>query len=392
MDDFWSKLAEAALHVTPRWTAGREQAALARLEHGRRVRRVRHLATFGALVAALAFVVFRLEGVFSPERKTELVSQAIEQPAEPIAGQRRLLELADGSNVTTLSTRTRAKIVQESPSDVVIEMSDGQARFEVTPSPRRFKVLASPVSVTVLGTVFEVFADAQQVTVSVERGRVRVDHLGGSTELSVGQSSSFARTPSARAGTAKPAAAEGGTATRAAEATPSRAAVASSRPRWRLLAEQGKQSEAYEQLERNDGWSRLNTVGDLLAAADVARARGDFQRASVLLRRVVNGYPTDARAALAAFTLGKLLVDQLGAPREAARAFASVRALEPGGPLAEDALAREIEALVRGGAHGEARSLAGVYFRLYPNGRRRTLVERYVPEDSLHVPELTPAR
>ncbi|HEX9620902.1 MAG TPA: FecR domain-containing protein [Polyangiaceae bacterium] len=389
MNDLSSRLAEAALHVTPRWTAGREQAALARLEHGRRARRVRLAAALGALAAVVAVLTVRFESVVFLDEKPGLAGRTIEAPAEGGgAAQRRLLALEDGSRVTTLSSVTRAKVVEETPNDVVIEMSDGQARFEVAPGERRFKVLASPVSVTVLGTVFEVFADARQVTVFVERGRVRVDHLRGTTELSIGQSASFERSASAPVTSAEPAKAD--SAPSVAQAARSKEAVASSLPRWRILAEQGSQREAYQELSREDGWARLSSAGDLLAAADVARARGDFQRASSLLRRVVNGYPSDARAGLAAFTLGKLLVDQLGAPREAARAFASVRTLEPGGPLAEDAMAREIEALVRGGAREEARSLARIYFRHYPNGRRRALVERYVPEASLHVPEVAP--
>jgi len=49
----------------------------------------------------------------------------------------------------------------------------------------------------------------------------------------------------------------------------------------------------------------------------------------------------------AAFTLGRVLLDELGRPSEAVDAFPLARS--SGGPLAEDALAREVEALSRAG-------------------------------------------
>jgi len=60
----------------------------------------------------------------------------------------------------------------------------------------------------------------------------------------------------------------------------------------------------------------------------------------------------------------------LGRPGDAAAAFARARALAPAGPLAEDALAREAEALVQAGARSDARARAAEYLRLYPRGRR----------------------
>ena len=79
--------------------------------------------------------------------------------------------------------------------------------------------------------------------------------------------------------------------------------------------------------------------------------------------------PADPRAPLAAFTLGRLQLDQLAQPRAAAAAFAQARALDPSGPLAEDALARQVIATALAGDKDEATRLATDYVALFPNGR-----------------------
>jgi transmembrane sensor len=112
------------------------------------------------------------------------------------------------------------------------------------------------------------------------------------------------------------------------------------------------------------------SASTLLADADRARLAGRFEEGASLLRRLVRDYPADQRAPLAAFSLGRLLLGELGRPAEAARAFARARSLAPEGPLAEDALAREAEAWERAKHLDRARARAAEYLRVYPSGRR----------------------
>jgi transmembrane sensor len=86
-------------------------------------------------------------------------------------------------------------------------------------------------------------------------------------------------------------------------------------------------------------------------------------------------HAADARAPLAAFTLGRVLLTELHRPREAAAAFASARALAPSGAFAEDALAREVEAWAKAGEVAQARARAEEYLRLYSRGRRADVVK-----------------
>src|SRR2546430_2117926 len=82
------------------------------------------------------------------------------------------------------------------------------------------------------------------------------------------------------------------------------------------------------------------------------------------------------RAPLAAFSLGRVHLEKVGAPRDAAQAFARARELAPDGPLAEGALAREVEAWARAGETEVARQRALSYARRYPGGRRARAVRQ----------------
>ncbi len=109
-------------------------------------------------------------------------------------------------------------------------------------------------------------------------------------------------------------------------------------------------------------------VEALMRSADAARRAGHPAQALPYLRRLLRDHPADARAPLAAFTLGRILLAELDRPAEAADAFALSRRLAPGGPMASHALAREVEAAARSGDAARARRLAETYVANYPAG------------------------
>ena len=116
--------------------------------------------------------------------------------------------------------------------------------------------------------------------------------------------------------------------------------------------------------------------GQLLLAADVARLSGHPADAVPYLERFLARHGKDPRAALTAFTLGRVLLEDLGRPSRAASAFARARRLAPEGELAEDALAREVESWSRAGRAKEASSRAQQYVARYPRGRRLRMVKK----------------
>ncbi|HBQ16195.1 MAG TPA: hypothetical protein DEF51_35360 [Myxococcales bacterium] len=68
------------------------------------------------------------------------------------------------------------------------------------------------------------------------------------------------------------------------------------------------------------------SVSAMMAEADAARARGDARGAARLYRQI-SLRRDDPRAAIAAYTLGRLEMDQLNRPSRARAAFARAIAL-----------------------------------------------------------------
>jgi transmembrane sensor len=149
------------------------------------------------------------------------------------------------------------------------------------------------------------------------------------------------------------------------------------RPDWRALAEEGQFERAYHGLSRRPLSEVSDEPGELLILADVARLSHHPAQAVPPLRKVVDAHPDDPRAPLAAFTMGRVLLDDLGQPKQAAAAFSRLQGLDPGGPMAEDALAREVEAWSRAGDVAQARRRAEDYLMRSPAGRRLRSVRRY---------------
>ncbi|MEM1417359.1 MAG: FecR family protein [Myxococcota bacterium] len=324
----------------------------------------------GALVAAagLALLVWRWPA--AEEGAAEATPPDVDAPTP--------IRLADGSAVHP-SGDARVAVLSQSPANAELALEAGKARFEVVPNPaRRFRVAAGLVTVDVLGTVFDVERLRERVRVTVHRGRVRVGWEGREATLGAGSSGIFP--PEAPA----PSGAEPPSAEPAPTAAAPRARSMRARPgareagRWETLARDGLYGDAYEALEGEGGASAVHgSAQALLLAADVARLSGHPRNAVQPLRRALARHPGDARAPLAAFTLGRVYLEELGQPREAAAAFAKARQLRPNGSLAEDALAREVEAWDRAGEASRARERALEYLRLFPRGRRAPSVRRH---------------
>jgi hypothetical protein len=109
----------------------------------------------------------------------------------------------------------------------------------------------------------------------------------------------------------------------------------------------------------------------LLQAADRARRAGHFAEAAELLQQVAGSDDDPQRAALAAFTLGRLYTGPFARPAQAAQAFE--RALTLGLPqaLMEDTLLRQAEAYQAAGDLVAARAVATRYLTRFPDGRDR---------------------
>ncbi len=119
-----------------------------------------------ASVAAIAFMTFDLAPTHSTSGETETHFVAQNGPQKRVT-------LADGSSVT-MNTDSEIRIAY-TPSHRVIELSHGEAVFDVVKDPARpFTVTSGDTSVRAIGTVFSVRALADGVEVLVEEGVVEL--------------------------------------------------------------------------------------------------------------------------------------------------------------------------------------------------------------------------
>jgi transmembrane sensor len=345
-----------------------EKALLKRLARAERARRIR-LQAIG--VAAAAAVVL---GVFFRHGGSESLRGWIAASHSPPAGGPAAapLVLADGSSVAP-EPNADVRWSEVSPARVTAVLKRGRAHFDVVHADARvFRVEAGTVVVQVLGTAFDVEDRADGRTgVSVTRGRVRVFWGDATRDLAAGESALFppdAAAPATEHPAPVPAAPAG---------VEPVAEAPSTRPGWRELAQSGAFDEAYLALRHDVPHDSDWNVTDLLLASDVARLSHHPADAVEPLRRILAAHRDDPRASLAAFTLGRVSLESMGQPHEAALAFAQSRALAPKGELAPDALAREVEACAQSGDTEGARALALEYVRVYPDGPRLHSVRRY---------------
>lgn len=326
--------------IDPRWSQDRVETSLDELHRRIRGRRRRGLvAAGGAALAAGALVFAALSpwetvgpGDGGAPARPAVVKAATDvagtdaAPREPAVAPPVVTERA---TATPLSADAVVRASDEpGADDVAMRVERGTVRFTVARDPAwPFRVEAGPVVVEVLGTEFTVARDGERTTVSVMDGAVRVRWRGGETTLRAGESRRFPPDQAAASRRAAP---------------------------------------------RQDA----SDPDALLAAADRAQLDGRMQDALSLIERALARSTDAAHEAAAAFTLGRAR-SRLGEHERAAGAFARARAADPDGTLAEDALAREVEAWARAGRRGRAREAARLYRERYPDGRRTRMVRQF---------------
>jgi transmembrane sensor len=359
MSDLAERVRAIGEQVDAGYDARRTEAALAGLRTKlgrRRVRRVSLGSTMGMLCL--------LAGTFWALRSRHETRMPI-----AVAKPETLFALSDGSVVTPLDPTSRLLARSVSARLVELELVAGSAHFEVAPNrEREFRVRAGRVQIVVVGTKFSVERQGERTAVVVQGGRVRVEWERGQQILDPGERGSFPPFEPA------------------SEAAPAPDPVPAVEPRvvparpgrdWRVLAQHGDFSTAFHVLHDKAKPVSLANLDDLLLAADVARRSGHPATSVPYLERAMALHGSDARAAVVAFTLGRVRLADLDDPAGAAAAFAQARAAAPNGPLAEDALAREVEARFRAGDQAQAHALAAEYVKTWPSGSRLRAVRHF---------------
>jgi transmembrane sensor len=390
VDDLTHELASLRDKVDPAWGPARSEIAYRELGRVRRRRRVRYASTVASigligLVVSLTYVLPRIgfepddepaakrpEVPASTHEWSRAAAVAVAEKETLRAGRRS--QLADGSTVELTTPSTELTVDINQPDHVSLHLASGTAHFDVVPNTRRrFSVFVDSVEIVVVGTAFDVEAKRGQARVAVTHGSVRVHSASGVMLVQAGEARWFEQAERAQK---PPAAVSGGrllTRPAVSRGVATRAVPQPPRAEWRSLNQSGDYESAYRMIEH--GAPVADDPEALMEAADVARLTDHPATAVSYLQNVVSAHRASPTAPLAAFTLGRVLLERLGRPAEAAGAFATARELAPEGSLALDALAREVESWSKAGRAKEANERARLFVQLYPNSRRLRVVQ-----------------
>jgi transmembrane sensor len=275
------------------------------------------------------------------------------------------VRLDDGSHVQ-LEPDSSLRLLSNRASSVEVELRDGRARFDVVRDRKRpFKVMAGDAEVRVVGTRFSVASEKQasgmRIEVRVSDGVVEVQRHDEASvrELRAGERLEWI------AGTADE-----------ARAKPAEAANAPG-PEEPVLHEASldehaaPEANAPERAVRGTAHAPAETEGsvaELFRQATLARRAGRMREAAEAYSELLTRHPSDSRAGLSAFELGRLRMDALDDAQGAIAALEQALRVGQGASFHEDALARIViasDALGRTEACERARAR---YLEHYPAG------------------------
>jgi len=323
-----------------------------------------------AAVPLMAAALFWFDARTMPVPTTGTV---IESASTPVT-----VTLRDGSALG-LDAQTRLRLLRDEAQMVDVELGSGKANFDVTHvSGRTFRVHAGIVQVKVLGTRFEVAKtprrEGTHIQVAVARGVVEVqrqDGTGGVRRLNAGETWSALIT--ARSVEENP---EGPALPRAAapatEKTPPPAPASAAPPQEAELApdraDATKDRRSARARAAAQARERASTTAALFKRANLARRTGQVHEAAEAYTELLRRYPTDSRAGLVAFELGRLRMDALSQPKAAVDAFELALRNSPRASYREDALARIVVARDQLGEREACRIARDKYLHEFTNG------------------------
>lgn len=252
---------------------------------------------------------------------------------------------SDGSRID-VGAGARVDTLSNIEGEVAFALRAGAAHFDIVPNgPRRWRVVAGGVEVVVVGTVFDVERSLEAVDVRVERGVVLVrgaDVPDGEQRLEAGDALRVSLVESVEEPDVEP--------------------EASLEPEVTLPP-----------VDESPAPVAVTTLDDLLQRADAARREGRHEQAVRWLARASRHYPEEPRAALAAFTQGRIELESLDRPAPAARSFAQSLRIGLPRPLRETAQALRAESLGKAGDPG-AHAAAERFLARYPQSQYREQV------------------
>jgi len=257
--------------------------------------------------------------------------------------------LADGSRLQ-VAAQSSVRVQGNQASAVALALTRGVVTCDVTHREgRSFTVVAHDVTVRVVGTRFSVKTTSEpqpRVEVSVSRGVVEITSTrrpGIVARVAAGQSWS-SELPSTGFSAAAP--------------------VAVVAPSVAVSAPEPKREPPPPPTAR-----------ELFEKAGESRRSGDAKAAANAYAELLRLHPSDGRAGLAAFELGRLRMDRLGDAPGAISALERAVAMNIGPSFREDALARLVSAYAAQGNAAACARARDRYLSSYPAGVHASAVQ-----------------
>ncbi len=300
--------------------------------------------------------------------------------------QERTLPLPGGGHIT-LSPETTVELERAANGSLTLRLVRGEAEVDtasLAKSPE-LAIVAGEASLSPSGpSHVRVRRNQDDLDVTVNNGSARLSSPAGSRELVRGDrvQSVPLRTDVATAPTGalkprlvlpmirrpnEPA---------IAPETPEAAVVSAND--WRGRLRENDYAGALDLLQKQPGGlngaiAASKSATELMTISDIARKGGQQAAAISALTRVVDSFPSDPNAQVAAFVLGQMY-EKAGQTALAQTFYDKARSLSPEGALAEDALCKKIQAEHRAAHKDEAVRLGNEYLNKYPNGPCKEIV------------------
>lgn len=369
------RLAQAVL---PEITEGRITRQWASIESRLPRRGATRAPTWYVSVAALPLMAAGLYW-YAQRGAVPTTGSVIDSASTPVT-----VTLRDGSTLG-LDAQTRLRLLRDEAQAVDVELSSGKANFDVTHvEGRAFRVHAGLVLVKVLGTRFEVAKtprrEGTHIQVAVARGVVEVqrqDGTGGVRRLTAGETWSALIAPGNGASNPERRLAPAPARSASAEPAPAPAAVPSEPEAVAPEAAEARPPEReWTARERRVARvraaalarERASASAALFKRANLARRTGQTQVAAEAYTELLRRFPTDGRAGLVAFELGRIRMDALAQPKAAVEAFELALRYSPRASYREDALARIVVANDQLRAREACSVARDQYLRDFPDG------------------------
>ena len=316
--------------------------------------------------------------------------------------QGRTFELPGGGQVA-LTPGTTMEVEQSSGGGLTLRLVQGEASIDTAHGSRTaaLAIVAGEARLaTAAGSVLQVRHNVDDIDVTVTDGSVRLTSPAGARELGRGEYAERIpiRQRTSMIAPTSPAPLRAAPPPPSIEAEPAEPPVQPvAAPDWRSRYNAGDEADALQMLrQQGDGVegaiASAKTAKELMDLSDLLRGKGGDQGAAVrALRRVVDAFPSDANAQIAAYTLGNIH-QRNGERALAAEYFERARSLSPEGNLAEDSFCNRIRTEVLAGHKDEASRMAQEYVTKYPDGRCKEEVQRIISGEGEAEGETEPAR